>query len=589
MRKIVSKFLENRISLVELNQEFDASFNENSSEESFNLEFSKFLSFYNSVFYDKTRYVTCFNSNEIRVKFDDLKSIIYLYLYSCSHSLIYHKSLIQDFLYTYQITINRCEYAENYDKYQESKNDFSILLEQFNIRRNFFVDFINELFVFYKSLFSFGLENDIFIDGETIYKVFNNLSFGNKDYKELIEMFIEKKNNLYNIVFFDLEKKKHIDTYMEYINDSLEHFGGYNYAKELFVELELDDCLDESLRNRIINNYVMIVNNLVNTLKDKQSSFIKGLSDIENAKKEILYLLKRIERFNDIQKKKLNELLTRLLRIKRFIISDDEYVNAEMHESKFEQKIPSEEVDKYRKALLENKLRIYSASSVKFVNEMGTALEMYANYPMQSLVSRYTIDSKREIYALGIEDRKKVKSDNFKKYFDCIGSDYTKTHPKLLNKLHENYYEEMLRYMSTTFQLHQNLLLSMLYEEEFNSMIFELKELVGYNFENYYAMIASNILAIEVNVIKILEKNNLPVVDDGFDNLNELFEFYKGDIDKVNGLMYLNYILYEKSGLNLRNNVMHGTLFNENLNIPLIVSFSGLIFISWLGRWNENE
>ena len=57
---------------------------------------------------------------------------------------------------------------------------------------------------------------------------------------------------------------------------------------------------------------------------------------------------------------------------------------------------------------------------------------------------------------------------------------------------------------------------------------------------------------------------------------------YTEDKDIVNGLMYLNYILYEKSGLNLRNYMMHGTLINSNLDIPLMVTFSGLIFVSWL-------
>ena len=46
--------------------------------------------------------------------------------------------------------------------------------------------------------------------------------------------------------------------------------------------------------------------------------------------------------------------------------------------------------------------------------------------------------------------------------------------------------------------------------------------------------------------------------------------------------MYLNYTLYEKSGMNLRNNMMHGNLINTDLSIPLLVSFSGLIFVSWL-------
>ena len=68
----------------------------------------------------------------------------------------------------------------------------------------------------------------------------------------------------------------------------------------------------------------------------------------------------------------------------------------------------------------------------------------------------------------------------------------------------------------------------------------------------------------------------------GFDNLNDLAEQYKDDKRVMDGLMYLNYILYEKSGLNLRNYSMHGMLINTNIDVPLLVTFSGLIFVSWL-------
>ena len=74
----------------------------------------------------------------------------------------------------------------------------------------------------------------------------------------------------------------------------------------------------------------------------------------------------------------------------------------------------------------------------------------------------------------------------------------------------------------------------------------------------------------------------MPISKVGVENLNNLFCLYENDSVKVDGLMYLNYILYEKSGLNLRNNAMHGTLINETLIISLIVTFSGLIFINWL-------
>ena len=122
----------------------------------------------------------------------------------------------------------------------------------------------------------------------------------------------------------------------------------------------------------------------------------------------------------------------------------------------------------------------------------------------------------------------------------------------------------------------------MISKEDFKNIIDNLKKEINFNFDNEYAVVVSNVLAIETNVIKLLRKNNMSISKDGFENLNNLFELYKGNIENADGLMYINYILYEKSGVNLRNNIMHGTLINENLTMPLMVSFSCLIFISWL-------
>ena len=94
-------------------------------------------------------------------------------------------------------------------------------------------------------------------------------------------------------------------------------------------------------------------------------------------------------------------------------------------------------------------------------------------------------------------------------------------------------------------------------------------------------MIVSNILAIETCVLKLLQRNNLQTSSDGYRNLNTLFEVYS-DEEKKDGIMYLNYILYEKSGLNLRNKMLHGVMINSNLDIAMLVTFSGLIFVSWL-------
>ena len=329
-----------------------------------------------------------------------------------------------------------------------------------------------------------------------------------------------------------------------------------------------------------VNKYVNIVNELCRKLVDKQYSFIQGLSEIEHLKKELIYILQNIELLNDRQKEKIRECLSYLLRLKRYLLSDEKYVNSEMHVSEFKQSIPSDKIDDFRKSLLNNKFSLYAASKVDFTENVGHALESYAKYPLQSVVSMYHIDSFEQVYSTGIEEKIRINS-NFKKYYDKKGKEYTINHPKLMNKLSQNYYEELLRYLSKTFLMQQNLTLSILEYEDFRKIINELKASISYNNDNDYSIIVSNILAIETDILKLLQRYNLPISSDGYSNLNILFESYS-DEDKKNGIMYLNYILYEKSGLNLRNKMMHGVMINSNLDIALLVTFSGLIFVSWL-------
>ena len=79
-----------------------------------------------------------------------------------------------------------------------------------------------------------------------------------------------------------------------------------------------------------------------------------------------------------------------------------------------------------------------------------------------------------------------------------------------------------------------------------------------------------------------MSKNNIKYTKDPIKNLDLLFAKYQNNKIARNGIMYLYYSLYEKSGPNLRNKAMHGTLINEDLSIPLLISFSGLIFSNWL-------
>ena len=107
------------------------------------------------------------------------------------------------------------------------------------------------------------------------------------------------------------------------------------------------------------------------------------------------------------------------------------------------------------------------------------------------MVSNYQIDSNKQIYSLNIEKNEKKDRDNFKKYFDEKGKEYTEKHPKLMNKLYGNYYEELLRYLSKTFIMQQELILSMLGKVEFKNTITKLKMSLGYEYNNEYAIVVN--------------------------------------------------------------------------------------------------
>lgn len=580
MRKLLKSFLEENIATDYSNEKFDYNFNDSVPIDVFNAEFKKFLGLCNSIFYQNNRFVTVFNSYEIRISKIDIRHIFDLYLYAQKKDLKYEKTLLIEFLYTYFNTINTKEYKQNYKKYDESKKDFKLVLDELKLTKIFFTSIIDEIYVFYKQLFNYGIKNRIFIDVEIINRVFNNINHKKEYNVELIDLLVNNKNNLYNIIKYDNNINEHIETYFNYIIDSLKHFDGYNYAKDVLFELDKTNNLNEGKLNQILNKYVDIVNQLCRKLVDKQYSFIRGLSEIENLKKELIYILQNIESLNDRQKEKLRECLSYLLRLKRYLLSDEIYVNSEMHETEFKQSIPSKEVDNFRNSLLNNKFSLYAASKVRFTADVGHALESYAKYPLQSIVSMYHIDSVEQVYSIGIEEKNRINS-NFKKYYDQKGKEYTINHPRLMNKLSQNYYEELLRYLSKTFLMQQNLTLSVLGHDDFRKIINELKDSISYQNDNDYSIVVSNILAIETDVLKLLQRNNLNISQDGYSNLNALFEIYS-DEDKKDGIMYLNYILYEKSGLNLRNKMMHGVMINSNLDIALLVTFSGLIFVSWL-------
>ena len=579
MNPLLKAYIEDNAKINYNNETFNYSFNSKSTQEEFKVEYEKFLNLYRLIFYSDDRLVTTINSNEVRLKSELLHHLFNLCEYAKNNNLNKENMILLEFLYTYFKTINSKIYKKNFVDHKEAKHDFIDQLKNFQINIKKFLECAQESnYKLYKRLIQFGIKKTIYLDSELINRIFNNLKNQRIQYNELINILVRNKISLYNTILYDKNKKKHRKIYMKYILESLSNFRGFNYVKEMIFELDKENCLVENDLKNIINKYIDNVNELCNKFKDKKENFLGSISEIEMLRGELLYILQQIVNLSEKQKNKLKECLIQLLRLKRYLLSDEEYVKAKMHKQEFEVKMPSGKVEKYKHELLNNKYLLYNASKINFLLSMENALESYAKFPLQSVVTRFSIDTSNQVYMLSNE-KNISETNNFKKYYDKIGKDYTDSHSKLQNKLNKNYYEELLNYLSKTFLLNQALIMNMLGYDNFKKIIYELNAEISPDLDNDYAIIVNNILAMELHIQELLKRNNLNVENDDFINLNNLFNCYDDNYSK-NGLMYLNYILYDKNGLNLRNKMLHGSLINSDLNVPLLVSFSGLIFTS---------
>lgn len=223
MEKYINYFLKKDNSHC-LYEKFDYNFDyKNATEEKFLLEYSKFLGMYSTLFFYKQHLVTSYNSLEIRLKKQDIDHLMKMYKYSKEDKYYDEKSILIEFLYTYFKNIKSKIYKQNYIDYNQARKDFQEELEKNNIQEEFFKDFQRECYLFYKRILEEAIEKNIFINNEKIEKILSNIKSSTEYTNSLIDILINNKLNLYEIIDYDNEVQKHIETYIEYIMEALEN------------------------------------------------------------------------------------------------------------------------------------------------------------------------------------------------------------------------------------------------------------------------------------------------------------------------------------------------------------------------------
>lgn len=577
----VADYLSTFIDYDELNEEFDYSFNLKSTNDIALHELHKFNKVYKSFFFYQNRLVYMINNYEIVLKKDDLNQMINLYLYFKDDNKN-NTYLIAEFLLSYYNTISSQEYAKNVKNSKKIKDEFRDTISSFSQLKKPIIEFYDLSYELYNKIIDYSIKNeDVFI-GDILDRLCINMKLKNDKKNIIIEKLL--KNSIYpmTVIKYDNMVKCHVDFYERYITDILKKETYYNYPENILYILNNKKILKKEILNLVLNDIITKINIIQDKSTVPSENFIQILSEIDEIIKLINRFLNKLVSIESEQVEKMHECLNNILYIKRMVVADTEKMNSQMQEFTYEQTIPNKKISEFVESINKNIGSLYGYSSGNFTKRLNQSLENYSKYPISYVFNSFSIDSEAQIYQKSDDG---IENSIFKKYYDTKGKEYTENHSELRNILTKDYYNQLIKYMRNSFISEQKFMILFFdIKEGKNSLIDKLIKKGNYVLKNNYIILAENVIATESIIIKIMKNKNLNYTKSGFSNLNVLAKQYYSDDIYFNGLMYINYILYEKQGLNIRNNISHGNYFKRNIEVELLTTFCALIFLNNLLR-----
>ena len=560
---------------------FNYHFKKNSSFDSYLDEFHKFLSIYDHFYFNHDRLLFCLNDYEIKLSSKDLNQMIKLYLYSKNKNNNDY-IIIGEFLFSYYNTLTNKEYVKKCNDAKGTKKIFNLIISKYNLQHDFYKAFMNDSFQFYNLILDYCISNQNILSGEIIERACVNFR-NNKEKKQLIiKKLLKHQIHPMKLIEYDAEISKNLKYYEKYLINMLAERTYYNYPENIIYMLHSKRILKRKILNMFINDLIDKVNNIQDRALITEESFIQLISEIDQIIKLLNRMLNQLIYATKKQKGKIYECLNNILYIKRFIVSDSEKIESQMQKFEYEQKIPNEKIVEYVKLINENVGILYTHSAGNFTKKLYESLNSYSEHAISYVFNSFTIDSESQVYYKTGEN---VENSSFKEYYDEKGKEYTETHHGLQNILDKDYYNQLLKYLKRSFLTEQHFIISFFdIVEGKESLIQKLISKGSYNTKNRYIILAKNVLQIEHSVIEIMKKKGINYTKSGFNNLNSLARDYFDNEIYFNGLMYINYILYEKDGLNIRNNISHGNYFKKQINIELLTTFCAMTFINTLER-----
>lgn len=356
---------------------------------------------------------------------------------------------------------------------------------------------------------------------------------------------------------FDLNIASNFKAYFDYELTMMKngHMNELTVIRQLYKE----SLIDKEREKEIAQVFEL---RLVDVSGEKDGTrLLFSLGKLESDVK----LIRNISYTSKQHKVSLRAILHKIQKVKRDAVKS--FDDSKMSTYEFSTEIPNEYIENSFKSYEEDILKgIYRQCMINFEYLFEGSLKRRLEFVFSSLASAISINNKNE-GLFRVEENEDVNT-GFSKY-------YNKKIEEYFNENKDNYpnkhlfekdgaYDQLLHYAKETYQIHIGIPKSLLVEkfgEDVAGIVFKKISGSNHSYKNdYQIMILSMILQTELAITELFnhfEKEKRDGFEEAF--LGKVFEhIVEYDEKLANGFMYINFVLYDKNGLRIRDSLAHG-------------------------------
>ena len=366
------------------------------------------------------------------------------------------------------------------------------------------------------------------------------------------------RDNLYfldEIIKYDKNLAENFEAYFNYQINCLIDDYDLTILKHLYKKQQITLNDEKEIINKIVE-YIKAYekNDDYFTKTHKFESIIRtlntiiGISNLSASAKEVFSTLRR-----------------KAYSIKRSIIINVD--DSMFHTHKFKFDIEQKKFDEFKHQFERNPFEaIAQHCIVNFENNIENCVESRTKFVFHLFADVMTTDEEGLVYR---RNENEIESE-FGKYYNNLFNTFLENSKKRIPNQHiftqSNGYNYLMEYMKDIFSLQVSLIGAWIKETSkeiaYESTLYiKLNPLPNYN-NNYYIMLLEIIIQIESLLIKIynylLNSNVSNFSEDMLESIFIQFKESKYSKFLLNGITYINFILYDKLGLQYRNKLAHG-------------------------------